>query len=288
MPNPTEDPRMEIYNRLRTPPPDAIKPIMGGHLKGKSDVNPMWRWQALTEVFGPVGSGWEWEQLERWTVDVPATGEVMLFIRVRLRYRDFISGEWSTWVYGSGGSMLIEADKNGLHGNDEAVKMAETDALGNAAKYLGLASDVYRGFMDGSKYQPRQERPMAAHAAAAAHGPVAKAESRGQAPARPTGRQVPQGASDAECRNCQGPMWDNRRAKRYPNDPDWKCKDAACFSQHGGFKGTSVWTTDAEYRASLAGARTIPEDSGPPIDGPPPGWDPARDGFGDADDAPPY
>lgn len=29
---------MQIYNQLTTPPDEAIKPIQGGNLKGKSDI----------------------------------------------------------------------------------------------------------------------------------------------------------------------------------------------------------------------------------------------------------
>jgi hypothetical protein len=48
-----------------------------------------------------------------------------------------------------------------VHGNDEAMKMAITDALGTAMKMLGMAGDVYRGFVNGgtsdSKYSRRDD-----------------------------------------------------------------------------------------------------------------------------------
>ena len=37
---------MEIYEKLQTPPNDALKPIGFGNLKGKSDINPRWRYEA--------------------------------------------------------------------------------------------------------------------------------------------------------------------------------------------------------------------------------------------------
>ena len=48
---------LEIYNSIRNVPQEAQKPIEGGRLKGKTDINPMWRIKALTEQFGPVGIG---------------------------------------------------------------------------------------------------------------------------------------------------------------------------------------------------------------------------------------
>ena len=44
---------LAIYNAVRNVPENAKKPIAGGPLKGKTDINPMWRIKALTEQFGP-------------------------------------------------------------------------------------------------------------------------------------------------------------------------------------------------------------------------------------------
>ena len=41
--------------------------------------------------------------------------------------------------------MLIAKEKNGLHCNDEAFKMATTDALSVASKHIGVAASVYMG-----------------------------------------------------------------------------------------------------------------------------------------------
>ena len=52
---------LDIYNDLRVVPEEAKKKIEGGKLKGKTDINPMWRIKALTERFGPCGIGWKYE-----------------------------------------------------------------------------------------------------------------------------------------------------------------------------------------------------------------------------------
>ena len=41
---------MDIYEAVRTPPQEALKAIEAGRLKGMTDINPMWRIKALTEL----------------------------------------------------------------------------------------------------------------------------------------------------------------------------------------------------------------------------------------------
>lgn len=140
---------MQIYNQLTTPPDEAIKPIQGGNLKGKSDINPQWKIEAMTSVFGPCGIGWKFNIADEKTFQC-GDGQILLFLTVALMYHD---GEgWSEPVYGCGGDFIVEKNKNGLVPNDEAYKMCLTDALGNAMKFIGVAADVYRGLWD-SKYE---------------------------------------------------------------------------------------------------------------------------------------
>lgn len=147
---------MKLYEALQTPPNDALKPITYGALKGKSDINPQWRYEALTTALGPCGIGWKFEIADTRTQTV-STGETMVFVLVNLYIKN--GEEWSAPIPGWGGDFLIKKDKNGIHGNDEAFKMATTDALGTAAKMIGLAADVYRGLIGNgasdSKYARR-------------------------------------------------------------------------------------------------------------------------------------
>ena len=53
--------KMTIYEQCRGVPKDAQKPIAAGRLKGKTDINPMWRIKKLTEIFGPAGIGWKFD-----------------------------------------------------------------------------------------------------------------------------------------------------------------------------------------------------------------------------------
>lgn len=140
----------EKFDLKKRPPQEALNTIQFGRLKGKSDINPQWRIEALTEVFGLCGVGWYFEVLGSTFVDVPATEEKMVYVTVAIYVKED-TGEWSKPVIGVGGDFVIIKDKNGLHGNDEAMQMAVTDGLGKAAKCLGIASDIYRGKYD-SKY----------------------------------------------------------------------------------------------------------------------------------------
>jgi hypothetical protein len=115
----------------------------------------MWRWQKLTLEFGPVGFGWRYEILEH-AVHAEAD-ETAVRVLVALYVKR--GGEWSEPIIGWGGALLVAKEKGGRRLNDEAYKMATTDALGTAAKLLGLAADVYMRRWDGSKYVDDESLP---------------------------------------------------------------------------------------------------------------------------------
>lgn len=139
----------EKFYAMARPPQDALNTISFGKLKGKSDISPQWRIEALTEIYGLCGVGWYYEIMSVSYQDVEATGERMVYVTVGIHIKE--NSEWSAPVIGIGGDFTIIKDKNGIHGNDEALQMALTDALGKAAKNLGIANDIYRGKFD-TKY----------------------------------------------------------------------------------------------------------------------------------------
>lgn len=143
---------LELYNKVRAVPEEAKKPITGGKLNGMTDIDPMWRIKVLTENFGMCGVGWyfeitentcEYSELEKDTKELVATVMGNLYVKV--------NGEWSKPIYGIGGSKLIALEKGAPKANDEAFKMAATDALSVACKNLGIGADVYWG-KDRDKY----------------------------------------------------------------------------------------------------------------------------------------
>ena len=136
-----DNPNMRIYDAVRSVPPEAIKPITAGRLKGKSDINPMWRIKVLTEQFGPCGEGWYTEGVRYWTIVQEKSLEMAVFCELQLHTKG--ENGWSAPIYGIGGNTVIAAEKNGLYLDDEAYKKAYTDALSVACKALGIGADVY-------------------------------------------------------------------------------------------------------------------------------------------------
>ncbi len=156
---------MEVWNQLAETPEEAKRKISGGRLNGFTDINPMWRLRRLTEVFGPCGIGWTYKVVSQREV-AGANGETALFLDVELQVR--VGEQWSAPIPGLGGNMLVAKESGGLRTNDEAYKMALSDAIGTACKALGMSEDVYMSGKGrtGSKYQEAAPRAMTAKEAA--------------------------------------------------------------------------------------------------------------------------
>lgn len=151
---------MKYWESFRAVPNEARKTIKGGKLAGMTDINPVWRLQQLTAAFGPVGFGWNIREVERWTNE--CAGETAAFVKVELTI--CINGTWSQPIEGTGGSKLCGIGR-GEGINDEAWKMATTDAISVACKSLGMAADIYfeKGAYLGTKYEAPQKVQAPAH-----------------------------------------------------------------------------------------------------------------------------
>jgi hypothetical protein len=148
---------MKYWNKMKTVPKERLKTIGAGRLKGKSDINPQWRYEILTEVFGVCGIGWKFTIDKQW-IERYDNGEIASFANVSLYIK--VDGEWSDPIPANGGSMFVANERNGPYVSDECYKMAITDALGTAAKMIGVASDIYQGIID-TKYAEKPEQPKA-------------------------------------------------------------------------------------------------------------------------------
>ena len=148
---------LAIYNKVRHVPEEAKKRITGGRLNGMTDINPMWRIKAMTELFGPCGTGWKYV-ITRKEMVPDGSGQMAVFVDVELSYR--LGDEWSAPIPGTGGSLFIAKEKGGLYTSDECYKMALTDALSVSCKALGIGADVYweKG---ATKYSQPAENPPA-------------------------------------------------------------------------------------------------------------------------------
>lgn len=136
------DSNMRLYIQVQNTPKEAQKSFNNGRFSG-TDINPMWRIKRLTELFGPAGIGW-WTEDEKYEVQTSdETSEVAVFCTLKLRYKDPETGEISHPVTGVGGNKFVISQRTGIYCNDEAYKMAYTDALSIACKALGFSSDIY-------------------------------------------------------------------------------------------------------------------------------------------------
>ena len=153
---------MFVYKQVDIVPQEAIKDIGAGRLKGMSDINPMWRIKIMTQTFGPCGFGWKYTIDKQWTEQWG--NEVKCFINLSLYIK--IDGEWSEAIQGTGGSAMVAIERNGAYVNDEAYKMALTDALSVAMKSLGVGANIYFGKdVDyGTKYSIQSKAPQASQA----------------------------------------------------------------------------------------------------------------------------
>ena len=149
---------LEIWDKVKTVPADAQNPILGGRLKGKTDISPVWRYQVLTELFGVCGVGWKYEITDTKTFTV---SHDQIMVQVFINFYIYQDNKWSEPIPAVGGDFLVTKESSGLHSNDEAFKMALTDALGVACKMLGVGADIYMGKASAqSKYQkPSAEKP---------------------------------------------------------------------------------------------------------------------------------
>lgn len=150
---------LDYYNKLKVVPQEALRQIQSGRLRGKHDINPMWRIKAMTEQFGVCGIGWKYVITKQWAEtfgsEVKAYCNIDLFIKV--------NGEWSDAIQGTGGSSEVSMENKGAYVSDECYKMALTDALSVAMKALGVAADVYfeagKNIIDiDSKYDTQDSR----------------------------------------------------------------------------------------------------------------------------------
>lgn len=147
---------LELYEAVRKVPAEAQRAIAGGRLKGKTDINPMWRLKTLTERFGPCGIGWKYVIEKQWT-EAGNGGEISAFCNISLYIK--YEGLWSDAIPGTGGSEFVAKETSGLYTSDECYKMALTDAISVACKALGIGADVYWA-ADSTKYdRPTENKP---------------------------------------------------------------------------------------------------------------------------------
>ena len=185
--------RTELFQQGRSVPQEYLTPIDSGLLAGKgyTSINPMWRIQKLTEMFGPVGIGWWYNITKKWTEGDMQARSVMAFVDVDLYYRDPTTSVISQPIQGTGGAWFVGINKRGeAFMNNDCYKSALTDALSVAAKAIGIGADVYLDH-DSDKYHDGSQEDQKAAA------PSKKETQKSSAPAAEEKRSQP-AASAAE------------------------------------------------------------------------------------------
>ena len=143
-----------IWDSLAKTDPNATKSFKrAGGFSGTA-VKPQWVIHRLTEEFGPVGLGWGMDE-PSFQIVPGDNKEVLVFCTVRAWH-----GNQSNFMFGVGGDKVVTHIKANEQYNrperwendDEAFKKAYTDALMNAFKFAGVASDVHMGLFDDNKY----------------------------------------------------------------------------------------------------------------------------------------
>lgn len=132
---------MRIWTKVCKTDPRFTRPFIRN---GKTfhDVNPQYRLQVLTELFGPAGMEWGWTISERW---IDTWGSVQCaYVRLAIWYVDE-NGTRCETPEQIGGTIVGENP-------DEIWKMSITDAVGKCCAMLGISADVYLGVFD-SKYR---------------------------------------------------------------------------------------------------------------------------------------
>jgi hypothetical protein len=138
---------IELWDKLRRVPPEHLKAFNNGKFSGTA-IKPIWAIKAMTEHFGPMGTGWGVIGRD---FEYQTLGEnIIVFCNVVVWY-----GNRECVVEGFGGDWVFRNGK----GDDDALKKAYTDALGNALKHIGVAADIHMNLWDGSKYKDEKPEP---------------------------------------------------------------------------------------------------------------------------------
>ena len=139
-----------IWDQVKKTDPRFTKKINKGF--GEiTTIDPMSQIMKMTEVFGPVGQGWNYHVNYEHTNDV-------IFAQVSVAIEKNNEGFWN--YYGPVCSVQKLYRKTGAL-DDEAPKKAMTDAMTKAFSHLGLSADVFLGMHDNSKYVENLKKEIA-------------------------------------------------------------------------------------------------------------------------------
>ena len=138
------DQNRAIWDRFADIDPQFTKPITGKPYKGTSP-SPQYVIRCLTDLFGPVGSGFGWDVVAE---DFTPMGDEMLhWCRIKFWHTDRAN---TFDAYGQ--TKALMKTRNGLMLDEDAPKKSLTDAIVKAASQIGIGANIFLGRWDDSKY----------------------------------------------------------------------------------------------------------------------------------------
>ncbi len=153
------NPNLSIWDAVSKTNPIHTKAFTkAGGFKGVG-IKPISLIHRATELWGPMGERWGSEEAER-----EILGDIV-FMKARVWY-PAILGRASVEHWG--GDVLVRHDGKP---NDEAFKMAFTDAIGKCLSQLGFSADIYMGLFDDSKYLKEISEEFGVEPKGGANGP---------------------------------------------------------------------------------------------------------------------
>lgn len=181
---------LALWNKVKTPPNEALSDYTKQQdQKALTSVNLYYTLQLATEIFGPYGIGWGYEEIESRIDDGAPIANGKAFEKIvskRIRFWYLKDGQKITGL-DNWGSAYILCERNGaLQSNREAHTSAISSALSKILSMLGFNADVY---------QDKVKHPGAA--AAATQTGTASASTAAPAPGRTPAGPV---SSDGWCR----------------------------------------------------------------------------------------
>ncbi|AFH95542.1 hypothetical protein ACU7RR_000867 [Providencia stuartii] len=165
---------MYIWQQVQRTDPRFTKPLTGVGYTGTS-INGTYMVMRATEIFGPLGTGWNYEVLESEFIDgmplsEPIYDEKNKYIGARyLRDADgslfceqhhsikillwyIIEGEVRGEIISYGATKFRYKSNNGLVTDIEVYKKSLTDAIKKGLSMLGFSADVFLGMHDNPEY----------------------------------------------------------------------------------------------------------------------------------------
>jgi hypothetical protein len=143
---------MRVWEAVEATDPKFTKKFDNGSFKG-TDINPTYRAKKMTEVSGPYGLGWGFEDVSFREIPTHNEGEVLVICQLKLWWIDSVTSVKGVCGPHTGCDYLIRLTaKSGLRLDTEVYKKVQTDAMTSAFRFLGISADVYMGHFDNSKY----------------------------------------------------------------------------------------------------------------------------------------